>query len=111
VLAHGSGFLAVLVAGIVVGDVRAPYKAEIEGFHAALASLAEIVAFGVLGLTVSLSSFVRGDAWLVGLGLAVVLALVIRPVLVDVCSSQTLLVCPEDWSASHVRPPPRSPAR
>jgi len=82
VLAHGSGFLAVFVAGIVVGDVRAPYKAEIERFHAALASLAEIVAFGVLGFTVSLSSLVRGNAWLVGLGLAVVLALIIRPVLV-----------------------------
>ena len=39
-LAHGSGFLAVFVAGIVLGDERAPYKREIERFHAALASLA-----------------------------------------------------------------------
>jgi cell volume regulation protein A len=51
-LAHGSGFLAVFVAGIAIGDSRAPYKREVERFHAALAGLAEIVAFAVLGLTV-----------------------------------------------------------
>ena len=32
---HGSGFLAVFVAGILVGDQRAPYKREIEQFHSA----------------------------------------------------------------------------
>lgn len=83
-LAHGSGFLAVFVAGIVVGDVRAPYKAEIERFHSSLASLAEIVAFAMLGLTVSLTRLVEGNAWWVGLALAVLLALMVRPVLVGV---------------------------
>ena len=50
----GSGFLAVLLAGILVGDVRAPYKREIEHVSASVAGLAEIVAFTVLGLTISL---------------------------------------------------------
>jgi potassium/hydrogen antiporter len=81
-LAHGSGFLAVFVAGIVVGDINAPYKAEIERFHSALASLAEIVAFAVLGLTVSISALAHGNAWLIGLGVAVILALAVRPLLV-----------------------------
>jgi potassium/hydrogen antiporter len=81
-VAHGSGFLAVFVAGILVGDLRAPYKAEIERFHSSLASLAEIVAFTMLGLTVSVTGLAHGDAWLVGLALAVLLALVVRPVLV-----------------------------
>ena len=54
-LAHGSGFLAAFLAGIVVGDTRAPYKREIEHFASALSSIGEIVAFVVLGLTVSLS--------------------------------------------------------
>jgi cell volume regulation protein A len=79
---HGSGFLAVFVAGIIVGDVRAPYKAEIERFHASLASLAEIVAFALLGLTVTLSDLADDHTWLVGLALALMLALVVRPVLV-----------------------------
>ncbi len=70
------------VAGILVGDLRAPYKAEIERFHSSLASLAEIIAFAMLGLTVSLTGLVEGNAWWVGLVLAVLLALVVRPVLV-----------------------------
>jgi cell volume regulation protein A len=79
---HGSGFLAVFVAGILIGDERAPYKREIERFHAVLASLGEIVAFTVLGLTVSVRSLPDQDAWVIGLVLAALLALVIRPVLV-----------------------------
>ena len=79
---HGSGFLAVFVAGIMIGDLRAPYKGEIERFHSSLASLAEIVAFAMLGLTVSLSALGEQRVWLVGLGLALLLALVVRPVLV-----------------------------
>lgn len=81
-MSRGSGFLAVFVAGILVGDLRAPYKIEIERFHASLASLAEIVAFAVLGLTVSLTDMARGDVWLIGLGLAALLALLVRPILV-----------------------------
>ena len=46
-LAHGSGFLAVFIAGLVLGDSGGPYKAEIQRFHGALAVLAEIAVFGV----------------------------------------------------------------
>jgi cell volume regulation protein A len=81
-VAHGSGFLAVFVAGILVGDERAPYKAEIKRFHASLSSIAEIVAFVVLGLTVSLHSLPDGNAWVIGLVLAVLLAFVVRPLFV-----------------------------
>jgi cell volume regulation protein A len=80
--AHGSGFLAVFLAGILLGDQRAPYKREIEWFHASLASLGEIVAFSVLGLSVSLRSVWTGHAWLIGLALAALLAFLVRPVLV-----------------------------
>ncbi len=81
-VAHGSGFLAVFIAGIMLGDVRAPYKAEIERFHTSMASLGEIVAFTVLGLSVSLRSLSVGHAWQLGLAIAVLLALVVRPLLV-----------------------------
>jgi potassium/hydrogen antiporter len=81
-VAHGSGFLAVFIAGIVVGDANAPYKREIERFHAAVSNLAEIVAFVVLGLTVSLRHLDDIDALRPGLVIAVVLALLVRPLLV-----------------------------
>ena len=84
-LAHGSGFLAVFVAGIYLGGERAPYRREIERFHSAAASLAEIVAFVGLGLTVELADLTRADVWLPGLLLALVLTVVIRPIAVGGC--------------------------
>jgi cell volume regulation protein A len=80
-LAHGSGFLAVLLAGILVGDTRAPYKREIERFASATGSLGEIVAFTVLGLSIPISEvFGAGRAW-TGIALAGLLILVVRPLL------------------------------
>jgi cell volume regulation protein A len=80
-VAHGSGFLAVFVAGLLLGDLRAPFHTEVAVFHDALSSLAEIVVFGVLGLTISISSLGAG-VWRDGLLLAAVVALVVRPLVV-----------------------------
>jgi cell volume regulation protein A len=79
-VAHGSGFIAVFVAGVLVGDSRAPYKGDIERFHTSLASLAEIVVFTALGLTIDLGSLGHEHIWLDGLLLALLLAFVVRPV-------------------------------
>ncbi|MGI8677898.1 MAG: cation:proton antiporter [Jatrophihabitans sp.] len=83
-VAEGSGYLAVFIAGIVVGDERAPYKREIENFAGALAGLAEIVAFVVLGLSVDLHDVASGNRLWIGLGIAGFLIVVVRPVLVGV---------------------------
>jgi cell volume regulation protein A len=79
---HGSGFLAVFLAGIIVGDTRAPYKREIERFTGALASIAEIVAFVVLGLSVHVASVFHGARFWTALGLGALLIFVVRPLLV-----------------------------
>jgi cell volume regulation protein A len=89
-LAHGSGFLAVFVAGLILGDARLPYKGEIERFHASLATLAEIVVFVALGLTISISSL-SGRTWLEGIALAAVVALVARPLVVAAALSASRL--------------------
>lgn len=78
---HGSGFLAVFVAGILIGDQPAPHKKDIVRFHAALASLGEIVAFSILGLTISASTLTDRTVWLTGLVLGLLLMFVVRPVL------------------------------
>jgi potassium/hydrogen antiporter len=80
-VAHGSGFLAVFVAGLMVADVQAPFRRELGVFHEALSSLAEIVVFGVLGLSITISSMDAG-VWGDGLLLAAFAALVVRPVVV-----------------------------
>src|SRR3954465_1426879 len=79
----GSGFLAVFVAGILIGDEYAPHKNETERFFTSLASLAEIVMFAALGLTIELSSLSAG-VWAEGVALAIVVALVARPLVVAV---------------------------
>jgi potassium/hydrogen antiporter len=81
-VAHGSGFLAVFVAGIVLGDVAAPRKGEIESFHSSLAAIAEIAAFAALGLSIGYGDLDEGSVWLQGLALAAFLAFVARPVAV-----------------------------
>lgn len=81
-VAHGSGFLAVFVAGLLIGDARAPYKLEIEHFHTSLASLAEIVVFVGLGLTIDLTGLDAERVWLDGFLLALVLAFFARPLVV-----------------------------
>jgi cell volume regulation protein A len=81
-VAHGSGFLAVYIAGILIGDADIPAKRGIERFHTSLANLAEIVVFVALGLTIDLTALGENRRWLDGLVLAVVLAFMARPLAV-----------------------------
>jgi cell volume regulation protein A len=81
-VAHGSGFLAVFVAGILVGEAPLPHKGQIERFHTSLASLAEIVVFVALGLTVNVSDLGHQNVWLDGLLLAAILAFIARPLVI-----------------------------
>lgn len=76
--AHRSGFLAVFVAGICVGD---EHKHRVTGVTGPLSGLAEVAAFVVLGLSVSLHSVFSHGHVLTGLGITVLLVLVVRPVL------------------------------
>lgn len=81
-VAQGSGFLAVFVAGIVLGDPHAPFKNDVRRFLGSLASIGEVVVFVVLGLTVDVHGLLAGGAWLPGLIVAVLLTFVVRPVVV-----------------------------
>jgi potassium/hydrogen antiporter len=78
-VAHGSGFLAVFIAGLALGDLDTPHKRQILRFHTSLASLAEIVVFVGLGLTVDVTEALDEGVWLDGLLLALLLAFVARP--------------------------------
>ncbi len=52
-VAHASGFLAVYVTGVVLGNARLPHRRAILGFADGLAWLAQIGLFVLLGLLVS----------------------------------------------------------
>jgi potassium/hydrogen antiporter len=82
-LVHGSGFLAVYVAGLVLGQGELPYRAGIFRVHDALAWLSQIVMFLLLGLLVFPSQLPA--VAVPGLVLGLLLALVARPVVAFLC--------------------------
>jgi len=78
-VARGSGFLAVFVAGIVVGDIRFEARRAVRAFNAALGELGELAAFVALGLTVNLAFIGDEGLWWRGLVIAALLGFVVRP--------------------------------
>jgi cell volume regulation protein A len=84
-VAHGSGFLAVFLAGGLLGDDESVSMTVIRrGFDWA-SSAGEVVAFVTLGLTVSLDEIAHRDVWGPGLLIAAVLTLAIRPAVAELC--------------------------
>lgn len=81
-LARGSGFLAVFLAGILLGDTRFPFHVEVRRFTGAVASLSEMVAFTVLGLSIPLLTVLGSTDLLIGLAIAGLLVVAARPLLV-----------------------------
>lgn len=82
-LLRGSGFLAVFVAGSVLGERALPHQTGIRRVHDALAWVGQIGMFLVLGLLVFPSRLV--PIALDGVLLALFLAFVARPLVVVAC--------------------------
>ncbi|MCM4081496.1 potassium/proton antiporter [Paractinoplanes hotanensis] len=83
-VAHASGFLAVYVAGVVLGNGRIPHRRAILGFADGLAWVAQIGLFVLLGL---LSSPDRlADALVPALVVGVALVLLARPLSVVIAA-------------------------
>jgi len=81
-VAHGSGFLAVFVAGILVGDLQYAERSVVRSFNSALSDLGELAAFVALGLTIDLAFIADEGLWWRGLVLAVLVGFVVRPLVV-----------------------------
>jgi cell volume regulation protein A len=82
-LAHGSGFLAVYVAGVAIGNGALPYRHGVVRTHDAMAWLSQIVMFLVFGLLVFPTQL--PTVAIPGIGLALVLAFIARPILALAC--------------------------
>jgi potassium/hydrogen antiporter len=79
----GSGYLAVYIAGLFVGNRNLRRSDALKRFHNSLSWLAQIILFIVLGLYARPSTFL--PLLLPTLGMALVLMLVARPVAVALC--------------------------
>lgn len=82
---HGSGFLAVYLAALILGNTRLPHRPATRGFAEGLAWLAQIGLFVMLGLLVTPSQL--GDAIVPALVVGLALLLVARPLSVLVSVS------------------------
>lgn len=82
-LLGASGFLAVYLAGLAIGHGTLPFRASVVRVHDAVAWLAQIVMFLMLGLLVFPSRLLTAAP--IGLAIAGLLALVARPVAVALC--------------------------
>lgn len=84
-VAHASGFIAVYVAGVVLGNARLPHRQAILGFADGLAWIAQIGLFVLLGLLASPERL--AGAVLPALVVGVALVLLARPLSVAVCAT------------------------
>lgn len=79
----GSGFLAVYLAGMIIGNARLPQREHLVQVHDSLSWLSQVGMFLLLGLLVDPSDLPH--VALQGLAIALALALVVRPVIVMAC--------------------------
>jgi potassium/hydrogen antiporter len=83
--AHGSGFLAVYLVGLMLGSSPIPARQTIAAFHEGMAWVAQLAMFLVLGLLVFPSDLTA--VALEGTVLALVLVFVARPVATLLCTA------------------------
>jgi cell volume regulation protein A len=76
----GSGFLAIFIAGVVVGNSHFAFKRSVLLFHDGIAWLSQITMFVVLGLLIDPMALL--DVWMQGLMIALVLMFIARPLAV-----------------------------
>jgi potassium/hydrogen antiporter len=86
---HGSGFLAVYLAGLAMGSTALPARQTVGAFHDGLAWLAQLAMFLTLGLLVNPADL--GPIALKGTALALVLVFVARPVAVIAATARASL--------------------
>ncbi|MEX0619761.1 MAG: potassium/proton antiporter [Pseudohongiellaceae bacterium] len=76
----GSGFLAIFIVGVIVGNSPLPHSSDIHRFHDGMAWLSQVGMFLMLGLLITPSQI--QPILLPGLGIAFGLILIARPVAV-----------------------------
>lgn len=76
----GSGFLAIFICGVFIGNKQFAFQKTTFLFHDGLAWLSQITMFVLLGLLINPSSLL--DVWWKGLLIAIILIFVARPLAV-----------------------------
>lgn len=81
-IAGGSGYLAIFIVGVIVGNTPIPYGQDVHRFHDGMAWLSQIGMFLMLGLLITPSNLL--PMFIPALIIALVLIFIARPVAVVV---------------------------
>ncbi len=81
---HGSGFIAVYAAGVLIGHARLPFERGLRRFHDGIAWIAQVGVFVLLGLLAFPSRLIAAAP--VGIAIALVLVFIARPLSVWVAT-------------------------
>ena len=84
-IAYGNGYLAVYIAGLVVGNLRIVHRNMLRTFFDSFTWLLQIVLFLILGLIVDVQDLLDPDVLYMGLAVGLFMILVARPVSTAVC--------------------------
>ncbi|MDE6778094.1 MAG: cation:proton antiporter, partial [Alistipes sp.] len=84
-LVRGNGYLAVYIAGLVVGNYKLVHKLSLANFFDGITWLFQIIMFLTLGLLVNIEDHLRPDVFILGCIVGVFMIVVARPLSVFVC--------------------------
>ena len=82
---NGNGYLAVYIAGLVVGNKKLVHKRTVNTFFDGITWLFQIIMFLMLGLLVDLNSAIQPQVLLLGIMAGLFLMLVARPIATITC--------------------------
>lgn len=79
-MAYGNGYLAVYIAGLVVGNLKIVHRNMLRTFFDSFTWLLQIVLFLLLGLYADLQDLLRPEVLFMGIAIGVFMIFVARPV-------------------------------
>ncbi|MBQ5700850.1 MAG: potassium/proton antiporter [Alistipes sp.] len=84
-LIHGNGFLAVYIAGLVVGNCKIVHKRTVVTFFDGVTWLVQIIMFIMLGLLVDVKLLLEPSTLMLGAATAIFITFAARPIAVLLC--------------------------
>ena len=84
-LIEGNGYLAVYIAGLVVGNCKIVHKRTVITFFDGVTWLVQIIMFIMLGLLVNVRELIHPRTIIIGLSAALFMTFVARPLAVQLC--------------------------
>ena len=82
---YGNGYLAIYIAGLVVGNYRIVYRSMLTTFFDSFTLLLQIVLFLVLGLMVDIHELLKPEVFLMAIGIGTFMILFARPLSTFIC--------------------------